>query len=339
MSRIGVLVTPPIGGGTREKLNEPLRSLLMKITEAIREVDPEHIIIVEGNGFGNNYNGIFPLWDKNMVVSFHKYGNVNTVGAVQHFLDWQNRYIFPLWLGESGENSNTWFTEAISLVESHQIGWCWWQEKKMGINNPLEIKVTPSYQALLNYWFRNGPKPSPAEASAALDELLENIKVQNNIYHKDVVDAMFRQVSSVSTVPFVAHEIRDGAVVAAIDYDMGRNGVAYWDRDTARYQYQMPQAPSAGNRGGSYRNDGVDIKDGVVFNIEDGEWMQYTVNVADAGKYTIAFTVSAGEKGGQVTLLNKGKALAENIGIAGTGGLGNWKAGRSKGHHPRKGRQ
>lgn len=325
--------------GTREKTNKPLRTLMMQITSAIRQVDSTHIIIIEGNGFGNNYNGIFPLWDNNMVLSFHKYGNFNTQGSIQNFLDWQANNNVPLWLGESGENSNTWFTEAIQLVESHDIGWCWWQLKKMGVNNPLEIKLTPSYQMLLNYWLKNGPKPSPEEAQTALNEWLENIRIQHNIYHKDVTDAMFRQVSSAQTMPFTEHKITNGLVIKAVDYDLGREGYAYKDNDTARYQYASPSAPSAGNRGWSYRNDGVDIQaespqpqtrpgqqlDYHVFNIEDGEWLQYTVNVADGGKYTISLTIAAADSVGKISLFCNNKLIASNISVPATGGLTNWQ--------------
>ncbi|NCU03349.1 MAG: glycoside hydrolase family 5 protein, partial [Chitinophagaceae bacterium] len=131
--------------GTAEKKNEPLRELMIGITKAIREVDKKHIIIIEGNGFGNNYRGVLPPWDDNMVLSFHKYGNFNNEAAIKSFLELREQYKMPLWLGESGENSNTWFTEAIALAEKHGIGWAWWQMKKMGINNPLEIKRPAGY--------------------------------------------------------------------------------------------------------------------------------------------------------------------------------------------------
>src|SRR5450631_820193 len=46
--------------GTAEKTNAPLKKLLMDLTAAIRTADKKHLIIIEGNGFGNNYNGILP---------------------------------------------------------------------------------------------------------------------------------------------------------------------------------------------------------------------------------------------------------------------------------------
>jgi len=305
--------------GTKEKSNKPLRALMVQITAAIREVDKRHIIIIEGNGFGNNYNGIFPLWDDNMVLSFHKYGNFNTQTSIQNFLNWQDMYNVPLWLGESGENSNTWFTEAIQLVEERNIGWCWWQLKKMGISNPLEIKVTPSYQLLLDYWLNNGRKPSPEEAQAALDEWLENVKIQNNVYHRDVIDAMFRQVRSAQTMAFKPHLISDGAVVEAVDYDLGRQGYAYKDNDTSSYHYVSPPVRTTGNKGHTYRNDGVDIQadpSGLgydVFSIEDGEWLQYTVDVVTPGVYDITFIMSG--DGGIFTLLCNDKPLASRVAV------------------------
>ncbi len=171
--------------------NAPLRQLMVDITAAIRSVDQRHIIIIEGNGFGNNYRGVLPPWDDNMVLSFHKYWNPNTDEAIRSFLDLRQKYHIPLWLGESGENNNTWYKECIRLVESHDIGWSWWPLKKIGTNQPLEIRLTPAYQRLVDYWTGQGPRPTAREAEEALQGLLQDIRLENNIYHKEVTDALF----------------------------------------------------------------------------------------------------------------------------------------------------
>ena len=59
--------------GCDETSNAPLRKLMVDVTKAIREVDNNHLIFIEGNCWGNNYKGIFPLWDDNLALSFHKY--------------------------------------------------------------------------------------------------------------------------------------------------------------------------------------------------------------------------------------------------------------------------
>lgn len=311
--------------GTAETQNGPLRKLMMDITAAIRSVDRRHIIIIEGNGFGNNYRGILPAWDDNMVLSFHKYGNFNNEKSIRSFLDLKEKYNIPLWMGESGENSNTWATEAIRLVETHDIGWSWWPLKKMGGNNPLEIPLTPAYQKLLDYWNGKGDRPSEKEADSALQQLIAGIRLENNIYHKDVTDAMFRQPWSADTRPFAEHHIgsRLPLVIPAVEYDLGRQGSAYFDRDTASYQY-TPGVKTIGNRGHTGRNDGVDIKKGpegnYVFSIEDGEWLQYTAFVEKKGRYHIGFRVAADADTGRITLASGNTVLVRGLAVPNTGG-------------------
>jgi endoglucanase len=182
---------PKDRNGLKEAKNVPLRQLMMDITAAIRAVDKKHIIIIEGNGWGNNYRGVLPPWDDNLVLSFHKYWNPNNQESIKGPLDLREKYNIPLWLGESGENNNTWYRECIQLVESNNIGWSWWPLKKIGANNPLEVKMTPEYQRVVDYFTGKGPKPTQQEAEAALNGLLQNIRLENTIYHKDVTDAMF----------------------------------------------------------------------------------------------------------------------------------------------------
>lgn len=307
--------------GEREKKNEPLRKLMMDITAAIREVDKKHIIIIEGNRWGNSYAGVLPPWDDNMVLSFHKYGNYNNAKSINHFLELRNQYNIPIWLGEAGENSNTWFTEAIALMEEHQIGWAWWQLKKMGNNNPLEITMPDGYQKLLDYWSGKAEKPRAEEAEKILNELLENISIRKNLLHRDVIDAMFRQVNSNATLPYKAQSLDNHLVIAAVDFDYGRAGYAYSDRDTARYQWGSPPSPSAGNRGRIYRNDGVDITlDSVaakpyIYFVEDGEWWQYTIQVKKGGQYKLELNVSSTSDTAKIAVSINNKLIVKNLSV------------------------
>jgi endoglucanase len=177
--------------GIKEMGNAPLRQLMVDITTAIRSVDKRHIIIIEGNGWGNNYRGILPAWDDNLVLSFHKYWNPNTEDAIRGFLNLREKYNIPLWLGESGENNDLWFHDAVRLAESHDIGWSWWPLKKIGTNQPLEVIMPPTFQKLVNYLVNKGPRPSGQEAEEGLNALIENIRLERNIVHRDVLDALF----------------------------------------------------------------------------------------------------------------------------------------------------
>jgi endoglucanase len=177
--------------GLKETKNAPLRQLMMDITAAIRAVDKRHIIIIEGNGWGNNYRGVLPPWDDNIVLSFHKYWNPNTDDAIRGSLALRDQYNVPLWLGESGENDNTWYRDCIKLVEGHDIGWSWWPLKKIGTNNPLEVPMTPQYQRLVDYFTGKGPRPTATEAEEGLHSLLQSVREEHNIYHKEVTDALF----------------------------------------------------------------------------------------------------------------------------------------------------
>lgn len=293
--------------GIKEKKNAPLRKLMMEITRAIREVDQHHIVIIEGNGWGNNYNGVLPPWDNNMVLSFHKYWNYNDENSISYILRYREQYNIPVWLGETGENSNVWFTNAIRLLESHNIGWAWWPLKKIGINNPLEVPSNPEYQQVTAWWndSAKAPKPSAETAYRGVMALARATNFASNVVHHDVIDAMLRQPADPSARPFKPNNIKAGVTLQVADYDLGSNGFAYYDTDTANYRVSDPKH-TGGNRGGAYRNDGVDIKqegtEYYITDIETGEWLQYTLNVAVKGNYTIRLQVAADSLPGKAAL-------------------------------------
>ncbi|MEO1586076.1 MAG: cellulase family glycosylhydrolase, partial [Bacteroidota bacterium] len=193
-------------------LNEPnwnlpggtlLRQLYVEVTDSIRTVDADHIIFIEGNWFANDFTGLTPPWDNQMVYSPHKYWSLNDRGSIQWVLTIRNNFNRPLYLGESGENSNVWFRDAIRLLEDNNIGWAWWPMKKVeSIAGPLSAVKTPDYEALLNFWRTGAGSVNADFAKSTLMTLADNFKMANCVQQPDVRDAMFRQVYSEETKPF-----------------------------------------------------------------------------------------------------------------------------------------
>lgn len=172
--------------------NEALRKLLTEITAAIRQVDTNHIIFIEGNHFATDFRGLTPPWDSNMVYSFHKYWSPATVETIRQFLDIRNEHNVPLWMGESGENSNEWYRSAVQLFEADSIGWAWWTLKKLDSESGImNMTVPDGYQKIIDYWKGTAPAPSPDDAYATLMQLTENLLIENCRVNYGVIDALF----------------------------------------------------------------------------------------------------------------------------------------------------
>ena len=287
-----------------------LKDLFVRITNAIREVDDKHIIIIEGNDYANNFTGLLPPWDDNMAYSFHKYWNSTNEDDLNWILPIREQYDVPLWMGESGENSNTWYTDAVSLFENNNVGWAWWAMKKIGsVNSPYRIVVNDGYQKILNYWKDEGDKPTEQEAYDAMMKLADNALSENCLYRKGISDALLRQPHTNATLPFKERQVIPGVVYLS-DYDLGKNNYAYYDKDVATY-HQSSGSFVAWNRGWRYRNDGVDIEDNndntnsngyhLGF-VDKGEWTKYSVKINSSGIYRVRVRHASEQTGAQLYL-------------------------------------
>jgi endoglucanase len=311
--------------------NSRLRELYVRITDSIRAVDQNHMIIIEGNWFANDFSGLTPPWDPNMAYSFHKYWNYNDPGLLDWVLSLRDSYNVPIWLGESGENSNTWFTNLISLCESQNIGWSWWPLKKAGINNPLRVEINDDYLRLIENWKGNGPFLSQEEAFQAVLAFADRHRIENCHFQKDVVDAMIRQPRSTGTIPFVHRTVHD--TICAPEYDLGRNGYAYYDQDTADYHGDMDGTFTEWNSGWAFRNDGVDLEPcgdavpGNGYNVgwtADDEWMQYTLVNDSAAAYTMEVRSASAGSGSRIHVEVNGVDASGPFDLPATGGWQAW---------------
>ena len=307
-----------------------LRNFYIQVTDAIRAHDQDHIIFIEGNWFANDFSGLTPPWDDNMVYSFHKYWSYNSPTSLDWVLDIKNQYNYPLWMGESGENSNAWFTDAISLFEQNDIGWAFWPWKKIeSISAPFSISSNSNYEWLIDYLRGDASPPSINLAVDGLMQLAEDVLASNTLYQKDVVDAMIRQPGDNTTLAF-SDNIIPGTIYAS-DYDLGNDGIAYSDKNSATYHVDTDNF-QAWNQGWSYRNDGVDIESNndsdsngyhISF-VDDDEWMIYTIDVQQSGFYNAVTRYSSQESGGLLNLTIDEIPIAQNIELFNTGGFNNY---------------
>jgi len=322
--------------GGYDLINEPhfdlpggteLREIYEDITDGIRSVDTDHIIYIEGNWYANTYTGLTPPWDDNMVYSFHKYWSFNNENDLDWILPMRDQYNVPLWMGESGENSNTWFTDAVKLFEDNNIGWAWWTIRKIGdIDSPYAVDINPGYQKIIDYWKGEGPQPTEQETFDGMMQLAENLLVENSRYRKDVPDALFRQPYSDETIPYTNHEIP--GIVYLSDFDLGKNGFAYSDNDVADYHLSAGEF-QAWNAGWSYRNDGVDIQtneDDVNSNgfhvgfTDKGEWIKYTVEITESGVYRADVRLATDVSNSKFHLSIDNQSITTSQNVSQTGG-------------------
>lgn len=308
-----------------------LRAFYIETTQAIRAVDQDHIIFIGGNSWSNDFSGLTPPWDSNLVYEFHKYWSYNDTESIQWVLDMQNQHNIPLWCGETGENSNVWYKDAMSLYETNNIGWSCWPYKRIATTvAPYSVPSNPNYESIINFWKGEGPEPTVASAMAGLNQLTDDILLENNTYYKDVVDAYIRQPQDNTSIPYTEHTIP--GLVYLSDYDLGTNGIAYYDQDIANYSLSTDQY-EAWNRGWTYRNDGVDIQENSDTNnsnglhlsfIEKDEWVNYTVDVQESGFYNIDLRYATTQSGGQIKYLIDGNDVSEQITLSNTGGWNNF---------------
>lgn len=310
--------------------NSQMRELFGSITNAIREVDNNHIIFIEGNSFANDHSGLTPPWDNNLVYSFHKYWSETGSSDLDWIKEIRDTHNVPLWMGESGENSNTWYTDFITLCESNNIGWSWWPVKKNSINNVLNVTINKDYEDLVKFWKGEiSTAPTEDKAYQAVLKWAENHKIENCKVQYDVIDAMMRQTNTNEVLPYKHHKITEPIFFS--DFDLGKNGFAYSDKDVAYNGGNW----TAWNTGWELRNDGVDIEkcqdsEEITngYNVgwtETDEWMQYSLSSDSTAIYKLMVRHASGAVGSKFHIEVNGADVTGELTLPGTGGWQNWK--------------
>lgn len=183
----------------KEELNLLLEPLYKKITKEIREVDSNHIIFIGGAQWNTNFTMFGKPFDDKLVYTFHKYWMPPVQEQIQDYVNFSYEHNVPMWLGESGENEDAWIDSFRVLLESNNIGWCFWPYKKMDSDRGMvQFSKTNEWEEIIKYAetqkknfeeIRNA-KPDRAIVKKALSDLLENIKFKNCKINKGYLRAL-----------------------------------------------------------------------------------------------------------------------------------------------------
>ncbi|HEY0796827.1 MAG TPA: cellulase family glycosylhydrolase [Acidisarcina sp.] len=173
-----------------QQYNSKLEPLYRRITTAIREVDRNHVVIFGGAQWDSNFKVFGPPFDQNALYELHKYWMEPTQASIQEYVDFRERYDVPLWLGESGENTDEWVGKFTAVLEKNDIGWAFWPYKKMAATSSVVAFDKPIYwdeivafgamkQGTGNAEKRIAARPSLEHSRAALRDLLVKIRFEN----------------------------------------------------------------------------------------------------------------------------------------------------------------
>ena len=180
-----------------------------------------------------------------------------------------------LYLGETGENNMLWFAAMYPLAAELDIGYNIWPWKKMATeSSPCSIRMPALWQKIMDYT-KGGDRPSYAEAQAAFDEYLDNIRFENCDWVKNVIPSIFR---------------RPGCSFRACDYSTANDGIRWVDKDGETiYEWEKTLTEFTGGGAAEYRlySDG---EPGVIEFTSDFE--NATLEISADGETLLRTTLS-----------------------------------------------
>ncbi|HEK21822.1 MULTISPECIES: glycoside hydrolase family 5 protein [unclassified Mucilaginibacter] len=183
-----------------KSLNPLLEPTYKQITAAVRSVDKNHIVFIGGAQWDSNFKVFGPPFDNKSVYTFHKYWTDVKQEVIQEYIDYRDKYNVPIYVGETGENTDQWVHDFRLLCEKNNIGWHYWPYKKADNNKGfMSFKAPEGYDEIIEYTekprgsFEEVRKAAPADREQIkkiLWTFLENAKFENCTPQKGYIEAL-----------------------------------------------------------------------------------------------------------------------------------------------------
>ncbi|MEU6074352.1 cellulase family glycosylhydrolase [Micromonospora sp. NPDC047074] len=312
------LLNEPLPRDFQYKYPRELVALYKRLIAEIREIDPDHMIILEGSNWARNWSIFDELWDDNVLLQFHKYWNSPDRDQIQEYLDKRAELDVPIYMGEGGENNNGWYQASSQLYEDHDISWNFWTWKKLSKrNSPATIREPADWQKIVDY-VHGGERPDRETARRAFDEFLDNLALDRCDYRTDVVNAVMRRAPLRLEGEYFGH-LGEGVSYGVTSPGTPLAGFRESDRVTVRYRAEVvaeatgvpaaPAAPEAATfvpgatpaEGPNFRHNlGQPRADDevMVVCLAAGDWLAYEVNTTAPGGLRIRPETLPGGIGG-----------------------------------------
>jgi aryl-phospho-beta-D-glucosidase BglC (GH1 family) len=181
-------------------LNDSLEPLYKRCVEAVRTVDKNHIILLGGAQWNSNFS-VFKdsKFDDKLMYTCHRYWCDTLQADIQDFVAFRDSVNLPIYMGETGENTDQWIAGWTRLMERNNIGWHYWPYKKMVPGScMLTIPKPENWDTIIEYTKKDRAtfakirevRPDQATIRKAMTDLLENMKFNNCIINNGYISAL-----------------------------------------------------------------------------------------------------------------------------------------------------
>jgi len=168
------------------KHGEDLVRIYERIIAAVRSVDPDHMIILEGGKMATDFSMFDRALDPNQIYSFHMYSwfGDDRVQRLNRYQAIAMKQQIPFWCGEFGENNYPMIDSTVALFEKSPwiVGWSFWTWKRAQSKSPglAVYDAPPGWMKTLEWIiFPLRARPSRAAVEESINQFLQATKLQN----------------------------------------------------------------------------------------------------------------------------------------------------------------
>lgn len=195
------LINEPIATyfDNQDELNSLLEPLHKRVVAAIREVDPEHVVLIGSPQWNSNFEPLKDTdYDSQLMFTCHRYGGPATEDAIRSYIDFRNRSNRPMYMGEIGHNTDQWQADFVRVMTDNNIGYTFWPYKKRDSSCMVGITMPDGWEEVVK--FSEGPhatfseireaKPDRKKAVAAMESFIDSCRFENCVPQVSYIQSM-----------------------------------------------------------------------------------------------------------------------------------------------------